>query len=485
LETEQHRTPLFDTVLKHARKRTVSFHTPGHKNGRSIDRRLTDFIGKNIFFMDVTVFSEVDSLHDPKGPIKKAQELAAKAYGAKYSFFLVNGSSCGVQSMLLAACNPGDQIILSRNTHKSVMGGIILSEAAPIYLQPLMHESLHVLYDLSARQIEEAIKKYPQAKAVFISRPTYNGICSDIKEIARITRKYKKLLLVDEAWGTHLRFHPGFPASALEAGADMVVQSVHKIGSAMSQGSILHVNSDRVDVNRVRKVVSMLQTTSPSYIILASLDLARRQLAVEGKIRLSKLLKLLNKSSEEMNRIKGVSCLRKTDLMDGYSLDHTKLTINCSELGLTGYEVSKYLTEKYNIQVDCENFYNLIAIAGLGTDKSDLDKLVAAIRDIAAKYGRKKPLEPLPPLSFKTEMAMPPVETLTKKTRRITFKHAIGMISAEIFSIYPPGIPVLVPGERITREVYEYLKELNKINIGIKGKKNSLSREIEVIDTKR
>ncbi|MFH1238903.1 MAG: aminotransferase class I/II-fold pyridoxal phosphate-dependent enzyme, partial [bacterium] len=406
------------------------------------------------------------------------------AYGAKHSFYLVNGSTSGVQSMLLSACRPGDEIIVSRNTHKSLMSGVILSRTLPIYLKPLMHETLHVLYDLSPAQIEEALRKHPRAKAVFISRPTYNGVCSDIKEIARITKKYKKLLLVDEAWGTHLKFHPDFPVSALEAGADMVVQSIHKIASAMSQGSVLHVNSAAVDINWVKKVVSMLQSTSPSYVILASLDMARKQLAVEGKIRLTKLLKLLDKASRELNQIDGVSCLRKEDLLEGYDLDYTKLSINCSAIGLSGYEVSKYLTQKYNIQVDCENFYNLIAIAGLGTDEGDLDKLVAAIRDIAKKYGRKKPLAALPPLSYETEMVMSPAATLGKEIKKIPLKDAVGMISAEIFSIYPPGIPVVVPGERITQEVYEYLKELNKINIGIKGKENSLSREIEVVNIK-
>ncbi len=481
MKLEQVRTPLFDAVLNHAKKKTTSFHTPGHKNGRSIDKRFKNFAGENIFFMDVTVFDEVDSLHDPRGPLKEAQMLTAEAFGVKHSFFLINGSTSGIQAMFMSACNPGDEIIISRNIHKSVISGIILSGTSPIYVKPCLHKSLNILYNLSSPQVEEELEKHPDVKAVFVTSPTYHGICTDIKKIAKITHKYKKLLLVDEAWGPHLKFHKDFPVSAIDAGADIVVQSAHKVGSAMSQGSLLHVNSNRVDINRVKKIISMLQSTSPSYITLASLDLARKQLATEGEFLLNKLINLIKQTVLKINNIKGISCLTKKDLKDGYSLDCTKLSINVAELGLSGYEVSKFLNEKYNIQVDCENFYNLIAITGLGTTKDDLEKLVFALTDISKKYSKGKELVSLPPLSFETEKVLNPSCALTKKLKKINLLDAVGMISAEIISLYPPGIPVIVPGERITEEVCEYLKELSKINVGLKGKQNSLLRQIDVV----
>lgn len=474
----QVRTPLFDAVLNHAKKKMVSFHTPGHKNGRSIDKRLKNFTGKNIYSMDVTVFDDVDSLHHPTGPIKEAEELAASAFGVKHSFFLVNGSTSGVQAMIMSVCNPTDEIIVSRNTHKSVIGGIILSGASPVYIRPNIHEELNLLYNLSPVQVEQALKRHPKAKAVLISSPTYHGICTDTKKIAKIVHEHKKLLLVDEAWGPHLRFHKDFPLSAIDAGADIIVQSAHKIGSAMSQGSILQVNSNRVDINKVKKIVSMLQSTSPSYIILASLDMARKQLVTEGKSLLTRLIKLIKKTSSEINKIEDLSCLKEKDLGEGYSLDCSKLSINVSELGITGHEVSRLLNKKYNIQIDCSNYYNIIAICGLGTDEQDLKKLVKALGDISKKYNKKKPLKPLPYLPLETEMVLTPAHALAKKVKRLPLKDAVGMISTEIFSLYPPGIPILVPGERVNKEVCRYLEELQKVDPDIKGKK------IEVVSEK-
>ncbi|MFH1784352.1 MAG: aminotransferase class I/II-fold pyridoxal phosphate-dependent enzyme [bacterium] len=471
MKKDQNRTPLFDAVLGHAKRKMASFHTPGHKNGRSIDTRLKRFSGSNIFFMDVTVFPDVDSLHHPKGPLKEAQELSAEAFGVKHSFFLVNGSTSGVQAMILIACNPGDEIIVSRNTHKSVIGGIILSGASPIYVTPHMHEKLNLFYDLAPEQIEKALRRHPKAKAVLISSPTYHGICTDIGKIARIVHKRKKILLVDEAWGPHLKFHKSLPPSAVDCGADLVVQSAHKVGSAMSQGSLLQVNSNAVDMERAKRIVSMLQSTSPSYIILCSLDLARRQFAKEGKAILGKLLKLLHKAARDINRIKGVSCLVKQDLDKGYLLDRTKLSISVRELGISGHDISRFLNKKYNIQVDCSNVYNIIAIAGLGTDKADLDKLVYALKDIADKYRKAKPLRELPFLPLETEMVMTPADALARKSEKVSLKKAVGKVSAEIFSMYPPGIPILIPGELIKKEVCDYLDELKDVDPDVKGKK--------------
>ena len=287
---KQDKAPLFETLLAHAKRDVVSFHTPGHKNGHGIDQRLKAFTGKNMYTMDVTIFPEVDSLHDPTGPIKKAQELMAELYGVEHSFFLVNGSSGGNMSMFLSACNPGDSVVVSRNAHKSIMAGLILSGVWPIWVQPKIDQNLDIIFDSSPEQIENALNQYPEAKAVFITSPTYNGITTDLQKIADICHSRGKILLVDEAHGPHLKFNKELPISAVDAGADLCVQSTHKILSAISQGSVLHFKSNLVDLNRVKKVVSMLQTTSPNYLTLASIDMARRQAWLHGYQMLDKVI---------------------------------------------------------------------------------------------------------------------------------------------------------------------------------------------------
>ena len=294
----QDRTPLFDVLLARAKRGVTSFHTPGHKNGQGIDKRLSSFTGRNMYKLDVTVFPEVDSLHDPVGPIKKAQALMAEAYGVKYSQFLVNGSSVGNIAMLMSACQPGDSVILSRNAHKSTLSGVIMSGVWPIWIQPKVDQHLDIIFDSDAAQIQQALHQFPEAKAVMVTSPTYHGVTTDLKKIADICHANGKMLLVDEAHGAHLKFHKDLPVSAVEAGADMCVQSTHKILSALSQGSVLHVNSDMVDITRVRKILSILQTTSPNYLIMASLDVARRQAFFHGEKIFSRLIRLSEQARE-------------------------------------------------------------------------------------------------------------------------------------------------------------------------------------------
>jgi len=483
MKTKQDAAPLFEAVYNHAKKRMVSFHTPGHKNGRSIDKKLLSFTGKNVYYFDVTVFPDVDSLHDPTKCIKQAQELMAKAYGVEQSLFLVNGSSSGNQAMFLSACKSGDSIILSRNIHKSVLGGIILAGLWPIWLQPKIDQNLDIILDAEPDQIDEAIKKFPEAKAVFITSPTYNGVTSDLLEIANICHKNNKLLLVDEAHGPHLRFHRDFPISAVEADADMVVQSVHKILSAISQGSVLHINSDRIDFNRVKKVVSMLQTTSPNYLTLASIDLARRQAVLHGEKLLGEIIDAAEYGRKKINRLKNFFCFTREDIRSrGYDLDVTKLTVNVTKTGLSGLEIEDLLNEKYNIQVDCADLFNLIAIMGIGSTRADVQKLVNALEDIDIKYHGIEKNWNLNLPSLTTEMVMTPRDVFFQKaSKRVSLNKAAGHISAQTLTPYPPGIPILIPGERITKEICDYLFELSSKDIRISGQETDTLKTIKVI----
>jgi arginine/lysine/ornithine decarboxylase len=482
----QDRTPLLDVLLGRAKRGVTSFHTPGHKNGQGVDDRLRDFTGRNLYKLDVTVFPEVDSLHDPVGPIKKAQQLMAQAYGVKYSQFLVNGSSVGNMAMLMAACHPGDSVILSRNAHKSTLSGVIMSGVWPIWIQPKVDQHLDIIFDSDPAQVEEALRQFPEAKAVFVTSPTYHGVTTDLKKIAEICHSKGKLLVVDEAHGAHLKFHKDLPTSAVEAGADMCVQSTHKILGALSQGSVLHVNSDQVDIMRVRKILSLLQTTSPNYLIMASLDAARRQAFFQGEKIFGKLMKMAEEARERINRLQHIYCITQGEIRaKGYDLDVTKLTINVTRTGQSGHDVEHKLAFEYGIQVDCADLFNLIAIMGIGTTKHDIDKLVAALEDLDKKEPgtEKNWVMQLPSLS--TEMVMTPRDVfLQRRSKRVPLSKAAGHISAQTLTPYPPGIPVLIPGERITKEIQDFLVDLAHRDVRVSGQETDTLRTVKVVATR-
>lgn len=480
---KQNKAPVFETLMSHAKRKVVSFHTPGHKNGRGIDKKLRSYTGKNVYNFDVTVFPEVDSLHDPTGPIKKAQELMAKAYGVKNSFFLVNGSTVGNIAMFMAACRPGNSVIISRSSHKSIMSGIILSGVWPIWIQPRVDQNLDILFNSSAEEIEEALDRFPEANAVFITSPTYNGITTDLFKIAELCHSRGKILMVDEAHGPHLKFHKDLPVSAVEVGADLCVQSTHKVLSALSQGSCLHFNSDIVDLNRVRKVISLLQTTSPNYLILASIDLARKQIFSQGEAMLDKVISAAQYGRKNINKLKKYRCFTREEIQKtGYDLDPTKLTINVTRSGFSGYQIEDILAKEYNIQVDCADIFNLIAIMGIGSDKSDVQALVNALYDMEKKYHGQQKNWILQIPSMATEMVMMPRDVfLSAKIKRVPLSKAAGQIAAQALTPYPPGIPVVIPGERITKEICEYLMDLSAKDIRVSGQETETLKTVKVV----
>jgi len=479
----QDKTPILDVLMNRAKRGVTSFHTPGHKNGQGIDPKILKYTGRNVFKMDVTVFPEVDSLHDPVGPIKKAQQLMAKAYGVKYSQFLVNGSSVGNMAMLMSACHPGDSVILSRNAHKSTLAGVIMSGIWPIWIQPKIDQNLDIIFDSDAAQIEEALKQFPEAKAVFVTSPTYYGVATDLKRIAEICHARGKILLVDEAHGPHLKFHKDLPSSAVESGADMCVQSTHKILSAMSQGSVLHINSDRVDITRVRKILSLLQTTSPNYFTLATMDAARRQVVQHGEKVFGRLLRLSEDARERVNRLKNIHCITRSEIQSkGYDLDITKLSFNVTRTGLSGHDVDHILTHKYGIQVDCAEIFNLIAIMGYGTSKQDVNKLVTALEEIDRLEQGPQQNWVLQIPSLSTEMVMIPRDVfLQHPAKRVPLSKAAGHISAQTLTPYPPGIPVLIPGERITKEIQDYLMDMSRKGVRVSGQETDTLRTVKVV----
>lgn len=475
---EQLKTPLFDAMVALAESKKVSFHTPGHKSGKGISTRFRQFVGPKIFSIDLTTLDEVDSLQKPKGVIKEAQDLAAKAYKADRSFFLLNGTTGGNHAMILATCSPEDRVIVARNAHKSVLAGLIFSGAQPIFYPPEVDENLKMTLNVSYERTKAAIDAHPEAKVLFLTSPNYYGICVDLERIVPYAHKKGLIVLVDEAHGPHLTFHPGLPISAMEAGVDLCVQSTHKIIGGMTQASMLHAQGGRIDMASLAAVLRFVQSTSPSYILMASLDLARMQMATEGKKLLDKAIKLSEEARSRINRIPGLFCFEREMIKNPLNshmgdFDVTKLTISVRELGLSGYQASQILNNKYDIQVEMADPFNVLVIVSIGDRRDDLTRLVDALREISKEhYGNavRSPLEAMvgpPPVGNSGKFT--PSEAFFADHAYIPLDDAIGETSSEIVTVYPPGIPLLVPGEVVTPEILDYLRKMSLLGATIDG----------------
>lgn len=481
----QNETPLFDALKEYVDRDTLPFHVPGHKNGVGIDKEFKNFIGENPFKIDVTVFKLVDSLHHPTGPIKKAQELVADAYESHASFFSIHGTSGAIQAMILAVVNDGDKIIVPRNVHKSVTSGIILSGAVPVFMEPEIDKKLGIAHGVTPETVEKTLKENPDAKAVLIINPTYYGVATDIKKIADIVHSYDIPLIVDEAHGPHLAFSEKLPMSALKAGADICAQSTHKIIGSLTQGSLLHVKSKYVDPKRVQQILNLMQTTSPSYIIMASLDCARRQIALEGKDLLQKTIELCKYTRDEINKIPGFYCFGEEVLgkPGSYSFDPTKLTISSRELGITGFELDMILADKYHIQMELSDFYNVLAVGSFGDTKEGMDRLLSALKEISNDYyGKKEPVQDFLDIPAIPTKILNPREAFYSDKISIPLNESIGKISGEFLLAYPPGIPVLCPGEEITQEVVDYVHDLKRANLYVQGTEDLTVENIKIVN---
>ena len=480
----QQETPLFDALMEYVNRDTIPFHVPGHKKGLGVDSKFKNFIGANPFKIDVTVFKLVDSLHHPTGPIKKAQELVADAYGAEASFFSINGTSGAIQAMIMSAVSDGDKIIVPRNVHKSITAGIILSGAVPIFMQPELDKKLGIAHGVPPETVEKTLKEHPDAKAVLIINPTYYGVATDLKRIADIVHSHNIPLLVDEAHGPHLTFSDKLPLSALEAGADICAQSTHKIIGSLTQASLLHVKSKYINPKRVQQILNIMQTTSPSYILMASLDCARRQIALEGKELLENTINLCSYARSEINKIPGFYCFGEEVLgkSGSYSFDPTKLTISSRELGITGFELDTILADKYHIQMELSDFYNALAVSSFGDTKESIDKLLTALKEISSGYfGKKQSIADFLDIPEIPKRILNPREAFYSDSISIPINESIGRISGEFLLAYPPGIPILCPGEEVTQDILDYVEDLKRANLYVQGTEDPTVSKLKVV----
>ena len=449
----QAHTPLVDCLYECATRSNAAFYTPGHKRGQGISDRHRQLFGDHVFRADLPELPELDNLFAPEGVIQQAQILAAEAFGAERTWFLANGSTCGIEAAILATCGPGDKIILPRNVHTSAISGLILSGAVPVYVQPSYQADWDMPMQSEAQSIEAALEAHLDAKAVLLVSPTYQGICSDLEAIAHLTHQRNIPLIVDEAHGPHFAFHAQLPPSAMSAGADIAVQSAHKVLSAFTQAALLHTQGDRINHNRLNRCLQLTQSTSPSYLLLGSLDAARHQMATEGEVLMSRTLAIADHARSELGKLSGLKILPASD--------RTRLTVNVSDLGLTGFEADEILHAQFSVTAELPSLQSLTFIISLGNTKNDIQRLIAAFKSLCERSKSSEVPQPVsPPPLFTTKTALSPRDSFYAPTQIVSIQAAPGHICAETICPYPPGIPTLLPGEQITKDAIAYLQTL-------------------------
>lgn len=457
----QERMPILAALNEFKRNRLVPFDVPGHKRGKG-NPELTEFLGEQCMTLDVNSMKPLDNLCHPVSVIKEAEELAADAFGAKQAFFMVNGTTSAVQTMVLAACKKGEKIILPRNVHRSVINAMILGGAIPVYVNPEINHEIGISLGMTRVAVERAIRENPDAKAILVNNPTYYGVCSNLKAITELAHAAGMLVLADEAHGTHFYFGENMPISGMAAGADMASVSMHKSGGSLTQSSFLLVG-EGMNAGYVRQIINLTQTTSGSYLLLSSLDISRKNLAVNGRAIFAKVRQMAQYARDEINQI-GDYYAYSSELINGdtvYDFDATKLSINTLNVGLAGIEVYNILRDEYDIQVEFGDVGNILAYISVGDSQRNLERLVSALAEIRRIYKKDK-AGMLQYEYINPEVAVAPQEAFYADKEALALEKSGGRICSEFVMCYPPGIPILAPGEMITAEILdsiEYVKD--------------------------
>lgn len=481
---DHNRTPLFSALLAHAEKNPIQFHIPGHKKGVGMDPEFRSFIGDNALSIDLINIAPLDDLHQPMGVIEEAQKLAADAYGADHTFFSVQGTSGAIMTMIMTVCSEGDKIIIPRNVHKSVLAAIIFVGAKPVFISPARDKNLGIDHGITTRSVRRALEKHPDAKAVLVINPTYYGVCTNLTEIVELVHSYNMPVLVDEAHGVLIHFHDQLPVSAMQAGADMAATSVHKLGGSMTQSSVLNVQGNRINPKRIQTIISMLTTTSTSYILLGSLDTSRRHLALNGRSMAQHALDLAHYARKQINEIPGLYCFGDEILGDEatFNFDPTKVTVHVRKLGVTGFEVENWLRDNYNIEVEMSDMYNILCLVTPGDTRENIDTLIEALTKLSTVHdGSGHIHEVVIKIPAIPQLTLTPRDAFYGETETIPFKEAADRIIAEFIYVYPPGIPILLPGEVITQELIDYIVEHVEVGLPVKGPEDRSVQNVKVI----
>lgn len=477
---DQERAPIYEALERFRKMRVVPFDVPGHKRGRG-NPELTTLLGERCVGMDVNSMKPLDNLCHPVSVIREAEMLVADAFGAAHAFLMVGGTTSSVQSMVLSVAGRGDKIILPRNVHRSVMGAMVLCGAVPVYVNPECDERLGIPLGMSLDAVEKAIRQNPDAKAILVNNPTYYGICSDLRGIVELAHKNGMLCIADEAHGTHFYFSDSLPVSAMAAGADMAAVSMHKSGGSLTQSSVLLIGP-AMQEGHVRQIINLTQTTSGSYLLLSSLDISRRNLALRGREAFAKVIEMAEYARQEINAIGGYYAFSR-ELVNGgsiYDFDVTKLSVNTLDVGLAGIEVYDLLRDEYDIQIEFGDLGNILAYLSIGDRPRELERLVSALSEVRRRFGksgtslmRQEYIDP--------EVAISPQDAFYAAKESIPLREATGRVCSEFVMCYPPGIPILAPGERITDEILDYIEYAKEKGCSMTGPEDAQIERLNVL----
>lgn len=452
----QENAPIYEALERFRKMRVVPFDVPGHKRGRG-NPELTQFLGEQCVGVDVNSMKPLDNLCHPISVIREAEQLAAQAFGAAHAFLMVGGTTSSVQSMVLTACKRGDEIILPRNVHRSVINALVLCGAIPVYVNPDVDRRLGISLGMKKEQVAKAIEEHPDAVAILVNNPTYYGICSDLKAIVEMAHKAGMLCLADEAHGTHFYFGDNLPISAMAAGADMAAVSMHKSGGSLTQSSFL-LAGPNVQEGYIRQIINLTQTTSGSYLLMSSLDISRRNLALRGKEVFKHVCDIAEYARDEVNQIGGYYAFGR-EMVNGnsiYDFDPVKLSIHTLDIGMAGIEVYDTLRDDYDIQIEFGDLGNILAYLSIGDRWQEVERLVSALAEIRRRY-QKDPAGMLSQEYLEPEVVASPQEAFYADKISLPLMETEGKICSEFVMCYPPGIPILAPGERITKDILQYI----------------------------
>jgi lysine decarboxylase len=477
----QQNSPIHEALLKQKKTRIVPFDVPGHKGGRG-NPELTEFLGIDCLKVDVNSSKPIDNLIHPVSVIKAAEELAAEAFGADAAFFMVNGTTAAVQAMIMSTCKAGEKIIIPRNVHRSSINALVVCGAVPVYINPGVNHQLGIPLGMSIEEIKKAMIEHPDAKAVFVNNPTYYGICSNLTEIVNLAHGFGMKVLVDEAHGAHFYFGNDLPISAMAAGADMSAVSMHKTGGSLTQSSFL-LCSKEIDPGYVRQIINLTQTTSGSYLLLSSLDLARKNMVQNGKDIVAKTIALAEYARNEVNKLGGYYAFSSELLNEDtiFDFDRTKLSIHTSEIGLAGVEVYDLLRDEYDIQIEFGDIGNILAIISAGDRAFEIERLISALAEIKRLYQKDK-VGMLNHEYIDPDVVLTPQKAFYSEKKSVSLRDSINHISGEFVMCYPPGIPILAPGERITKDIIDYIIYAKEKGSSLTGPKDMKVESISIVD---
>lgn len=476
----QERAPIYEALERFKKMRVVPFDVPGHKRGRG-NPELTALLGENCVQMDVNSMKPLDNLCHPISVIRDAEVLAAEAFHAAHAFLMVGGTTSAVQSMILSVVKRGEKIILPRNVHRSVMGALVLCGAIPIYVNPACDEKLGIPLGMRVSDVKKAIEKHPNAKAVLVNNPTYYGICSDLRSIVKLAHEHNMLCLADEAHGTHFYFGENLPVSAMDAGADMAAVSMHKSGGSLTQSSLLLAGPAMTE-GHIRQIINLTQTTSGSYLLLSSLDISRRNLALRGKESFARVVDLAEYARAEINAIGGYYAYSK-ELINGDSIfdfDVTKLSVNTLNIGLAGIEVYDLLRDEYDIQIEFGDLGNILAYISIGDRIREIERLVSALYEVRRRFSKSKS-DLMSHEYIDPQVAVSPQDAFYADKESLPIRETEGRVCSEFVMCYPPGIPILAPGERITKEILDYIEYAKEKGCSMTGPENPDIERLNVL----